>query len=197
VAKGGGMSNQKLIDKLRSGTVPRASIAAYETNAKIARSQGKPWPQDVLDALRQAMPKDMYYAFIAFCPNADTNNRVDGIWREQGICSIDLWDAPRSRQQAADFMSIKVGDLVIMKKNQKYGVTMHLCGHGRVTGIRGATDPNTVDHVLIMDWSPQTVEIEVPALACTGTVNIKDVDKVDPKMPPEFHDWLGIHEQAA
>ena len=190
------MSNQTLIDKLRSGTVSRASLAGYEKNAAMAVSQGKPWPQDVLEALRQAKPQDLYYAFIAFCPNADVNSRVDGIWREQGICSIDLWEAPRSKRQAADFMGIKVGDLVIMKKNQMYGATMHLCGHGRVTGIRGATNPGTVDHVLIMDWSPQITEIEVPAMGCTATVNLRDVDRVVREMPAEFHSWLGKQDQG-
>jgi len=190
------MSNQKLIDKLRSGTVSRASIANYEINAARARSLGKPWPQDVLDALRQAKPRDLYYAFIAFCPNADINNRVDGVWREQGICSIESWESPRSKQQAADFMSIKVGDLVIMKKNQVYGATMHLSGHGRVTGIRNATDAKTVDHVLLMDWSPQMTEIEVPAMGCTATVNLRDVDRVHQEMPAEFYTWLGIEHQA-
>jgi hypothetical protein len=74
-----------------------------------------------------------------------------------------LWESAGSERQAAEFMSIKVGDLVILKKNQKIGETMRLSGFGRVTGIRASTDPTAVDNVLIMDWSPQTAEM---AWAC-------------------------------
>lgn len=142
-------------------------------------------------AIRQAKPRDLYYVFMGFCPNADLSNRVDGKWREQGICSINLWESAGSERQAAEFMSIKVGDLVILKKNQKIGETMRLSGFGRVTGIRASTDPTAVDNVLIMDWSPQTAEIDVPFMGCTATVNLRDVEKVDKIMPQEFQDWLG------
>jgi hypothetical protein len=191
------VSNQKLIDKLRSGTVSRAAIAAYETNAARARSLGRPWPQDVLDALRQAKPRDLYHVFMGFCPNANINERLDNEWREQSICTMNLWDGPSGERQAADFMNIKVDDLVILKKNQELGITMRLYGHGRVTGIRQSTDPTLADHILIMDWSQQAAVIEVPAMACTATVNLRDVDCVDREMPPEFHQWLGKQEQAA
>jgi len=191
------MSNQKLIDKFRSGTVSRASLIGYETNAKIAAAQGRQWPQDVLDALRQAMPRDLYYVFMGFCPNADINERLDTAWREQSICTMNLWDGPSGERQAADFMNIKVGDLIILKKNQELGVTMRLYGFGRVTGIRQSIDPALADHVLIMDWSPQAELIDVPAMACTATVNLRDVDLVNRVVPPEFHHWLGNQEQAA
>jgi hypothetical protein len=88
-------------------------------------------------------------------------------------------------------MSIKKGDLIILKKNQKIGETMRLSGFGRVTGIRASTDPTAVDNVLVMDWSPQTAAIDVPFMGCTATVNLRDVEKVDKIMPQEFHDWLG------
>jgi hypothetical protein len=51
-----------------------------------------------------------------------------------------LFDQPmggtKSERQAAEFMSIKKGDPIILKKNQEMGVSMRLNGHGRVTGIR-------------------------------------------------------------
>jgi hypothetical protein len=181
----------KQIDDIGTGKFTRAQLATMETNAKRTITKGDPEAALVLEAIRQAKPRDLYYVFMGFCPNADLSNRVDGKWREQGICSMDLWESAGSERQAADFMSIKKGDLVILKKNQRIGETMRLSGFGRVTGIRPSTAPTAVDNVLIMDWSPQTAEIDVPFMGCTATVNLRDVDKVDKVMPQEFRDWLG------
>ncbi len=71
------------------------------------------------------------------------------------------------------------------------GETMRLSGFGRVTGIRPSTDPTAVANVLIMDWSPQATEMDVPFMGCTATVNLRDVGKVDKVMSQEFRDWLG------
>ena len=131
----------KQIDDIRTGKFTRAQLAIMETNAKRTITQGDPEAALVLEAIRQAKPRDLYYVFMGFCPNADLSNRVDGEWREQGICSMDLWESAGSERQAAEFMSIKVGDLVILKKNQKIGETMRLSGFGRVTRIRASTDP--------------------------------------------------------
>jgi hypothetical protein len=49
-------------------------------------------------------------------------------WREQGICSINLWESVGSERRAVEFMRIEAGDLVILKKNQKIGETS---GEGR------------------------------------------------------------------
>jgi len=187
----------KQIDDIRGGKFTRAKLAIMETNAKRTFTKGDPEAGLVLEAIRQAKPRDLYYVFMGFCPNADLSNRVDGKWREQGICSINLWESAGSERQAADFMSIKKGDLIILKKNQKIGETMRLSGFGRVTGIRSSTDPTAVGNVLVMDWSPQTAEIDVPFMGCTATVNLRDVDKVDKVMPHEFRDWLGEQEGSA
>jgi hypothetical protein len=109
----------KQIDDIRAGKFTRAKLAIMETNAKRTLTKGDPVAALVLEAIRQAKPRDLYYVFMGFCPNADLNNRVDGKWREQGICSINLWESAGSERQAADFMSIKKGDLVILKKNQR------------------------------------------------------------------------------
>jgi hypothetical protein len=65
---------------------------------------------------------------------------------------------------------------------------MRLSGFGRVTGIRPSTDRNAVHNVLLMNWSPQTTEIDVPFMGCTATVNLRDVDKAGKVMPQEFRD---------
>jgi hypothetical protein len=187
----------KQIDDIRAGRFTRAKLAIMETNAKRTLTNGDPEAALVLEAIRQAKPRDLYHVFMGFCPNADLSNRVDGKWRQQGICSINLWESAGSERQAADFMSIKKGDLIILKKNQKIGETMRLSGFGRVTGIRSSTDPTAVGNVLIMDWSPQTAEIDVPFMGCTATVNLRDVDKVDKVMPQEFRDRLGEQEGSA
>ena len=59
-----------------------------ETNARRALTKGAPEAALVLDAIRQAKPRDLYCVFMGFCANADLSNRMDGKWREQGNCSI-------------------------------------------------------------------------------------------------------------
>jgi hypothetical protein len=36
----------------------------------------------VLDAILQAKPRDQYYLFMGFCPNAELANRLDIEWNE-------------------------------------------------------------------------------------------------------------------
>lgn len=52
-----------------------------------------------------------------------------------------------------------------------------------MTGIRPSTDPTAVDNVLLMEWSSQTTEIDVPFMGCTAIVNLRDVDEVNMAMP--------------
>jgi hypothetical protein len=180
---------EKLIQRIRAGEIRRADLVIYEANARQKRND-----QDaifLLEAIAQARPKDLYYVFMGFCPNADMNNRRDIEWRKQGRCTMEKWDGWSARQ-LADYESIKVGDLIVLKKRQKIGVSMRLFGYGRVTGINYEPGADFLDRYLEVAWSNQSAVIEVPLLGCNATINLLDVDDVNRRMPAEFIDWLGV-----
>jgi hypothetical protein len=186
----------KLIDAIRAGRKSRHALAQHEANAHAALKQGDADAPLVLDALKRAVPTDPYFWFLGFCPNADVGNRLDTEWRAQGICTctIDRFDESRGQErQIEDFMNIRIGDRLILKKDKKRGHTMTLHGYGRVTALAedGATQPRYIERSLIVDWAAQAAEIEVPFMGCTATVNWRDADRVEREMPAEFFAWLG------
>ena len=181
---------EKLIQRIRSGTIGRAELSILEDNARH-QLKGNSEAQFVLEAIEQARPKDLYYVFMGFCPNADMSNRRDVEWREQGRCTMERWDG-WSATQLADYESIKVGDLIILKKRQEIGVSMRLYGYGRVNGIKHEPGGPFLDRYLEVAWSEQTTLIDVPLLGCNATINLRDVDDVNKKMPAEFFEWLGV-----
>ena len=143
----------------------------------------------VLKAIEQAKPKDLYYVFMGFCPDATLDNRLDAEWRRDGICYMQHWDG--NERQVQDFDDIKVGDLVVLKKNQVMGKTMRLYGHGRVAGIQYANHPLREDRYLTTQWAAPTEEIEVPSIGCSARVNVRTADRVHAEMPDKFYEWLG------
>jgi len=121
---------------------------------------------------------------MGFCPGADFSRRLDTEWKEKGICRFDYLE---SEHQLEKFSTICKGDLVVLKKREKFGKTMKLYGHGRVSSI--AYDKNNVRY-LVMDWSPQEMIIEVPLMGCNSTVDVKSIEAVEDDMPEEFYKWL-------
>jgi hypothetical protein len=182
---------QKIIDNIRAGKHSRAGLNNMETNAcRALKKKGDQEAQLVLDAILQAKPRDQYYLFMGFCPNADLANRLDIEWKAQGICTYapdETWLTPATEKQAELFADIRVGDMVILKKRQKIGESMRLYGHGRVTGRR--YDANGYPE-LVMHWSDQNELVEVPLMGCNATVNVVSADKVQREMPEEFFQWL-------
>ena len=154
-------------------------------NAKAKLDKGDAAAQAVLDALMSSAPTDRYVVFMGFCPHADINNRLDVEWRKQGNCTFTFYD---SEHQMERFRTISVGDLLVLNKIQIYGKTMRLYGHGRVTALE---NDDKGDRVLRMTWSDQDAQIDVPLMGCNETVNVKDIERVDDVMPPEFWSWLG------
>jgi hypothetical protein len=174
----------KVIARIQSGTMSRTELSKLKRNAEEKLKQGDADAQQVLAAMDTAVPDDAYILFMGFCPDAAFSGRLDIEWKEKGICRFD-W--PESAHQQERFESICKGDLVVLKKREKFGKTMKLYGHGRVTAL--ATDENNV-RFLQMEWSAQNSEIEVPLLGCNSTVDIRTMDVVEAEMPAEFFQWL-------
>lgn len=164
----------------------RADLIAIRENAHAKIAAGDRDAEHVVSAINQAKPADAYVLFMGFCPGADFNDRLDIEWKAKGICRFDYL---KSTQQLERFNSICVGDLVVLKKREKFGETMRLFGHGRVKSI--AYDENDIRY-LVMDWSDQSAVIEVPLMGCNSTVDVRSIEAVEGEMPEEFWDWLGM-----
>lgn len=178
------MKYDKVIERIKSGSMSRADIVKLKQNAEDKLSKGDSDAKYVLDAINAAVPTDSYILFMGFCPEADFSKRLDIEWKEKGICRFDYYV---SEHQVERFNSICKGDLVVLKKREKIGKTMKLYGHGRVSGV--AYDANNV-RFLEMDWSTQDEIIEVPLLGCNSTVDIKTIEAVEAEMPEAFYNWL-------
>lgn len=178
--------HSRILDRIRNGALSRSDLASLTTNALMAQQKGDTDAQVVLDALSVAAPTDSYFIFMGFCPNADIANRLDKDWKQRGVCTFEFYESERQMEK---FRSILVGDLIILKKRQEFGRTMRLYGHGRV--IQLATSDKG-DRMLRMQWSPQSCEVEVPLMACNDTVNIREFERVNQSMSPDFWEWLKV-----
>jgi hypothetical protein len=122
--------------------------------------------------------------FMGFCLGTTMENRLDIEWKEKGICTFIFL---KSQPQLERFNDIWAGDLIILKKNQQFGKTMQLYGHGRVTNVKYDEEGN---RYLEMEWSSQAEVIEVPLIGCGATVNVKSIEQVEAEMPDLFYKWL-------
>lgn len=179
------MKYQKVIDKVKRGNLTRADLVILKRNAEEKLSTGDLDAKDVLLAINSAKPTDSFILFMGFCPGADFSERLDMEWKEKSICRFDYLESGRQLER---FNTICTGDLVVLKKNEKFGKTMKLYGHGRVKSV--AYDEDNVRY-LVMDWSEQIEIIEVPLMGAGSTVNIKPIETVEDEMPDEFYQWLG------
>jgi hypothetical protein len=174
----------KTIDRINNKNLSRTEMATLEARARDAIMRGDAGAQSVLDAIAVAMEKTRYIVFIGFCPGGSVRNRLDIAWKQQGICTFEYFS---SDDQFEKFVSIRVGDLIVLRKRQQIGKTMRLYGHGRVT----ARDlSNSGDRILQVKWSEQRDEIVVPLMSCNEAINVRDIIKVEAVMPLEFWDWL-------
>lgn len=179
------MKYNKILEKISNGTMSRADLQSLKLNAIDKFVNGDQDAEKVIAAISVARPVDAYILFMGFCPNADFNDRQDTEWKERGICRFD-W--PESGVQQDRFDSICTGDLVVLKKREKFGKTMKVYGHGRVISI--AYDSDNIRY-LGMNWSEQSEVQEVPLMGCNSTVDIRSMDVVEEEMPIEFWVWLG------
>lgn len=180
------MKYEKVIERVKSGKMSRADLVKLKRNADEIYATGDIEAKEVIDAINNATPTDSYVLFMGFCPGADFSERLDTEWKEKGICRFDYLE---SEHQLERFNTICKGDLVVLKKREKFGKTMRLYGHGRVRSV--ACDENNIRY-LIMDWSDQENIIEVPLMGCNSTVDIKSIEAVENEMPEEFYEWLKV-----
>lgn len=178
------MSYDKIIERIRSGTMTRADLVKLRRNAEHKLEAGDAAAEDVIREIDSAAPTDAYVLFMGFCPGGDFGARLDVEWKEKGICRFDYVE---SSQQLERFNTICKGDLVVLKKREIIGKTMKLFGHGRVAGV--AHDENNVRY-LNMNWSDQEEIIEVPLMGCNSTVDIRDIEAVENEMSSNFFEWL-------
>jgi hypothetical protein len=179
------MKHQKVIDRIRSGAFSRSALAQMRVNAENALKRGDADARVVIDEIDKTTPTDKSIVFMGFCPGADFSNRLDIEWKARGVCTFVFLE---SEQQSERFNNIWPGDLIVLKKREKFGKTMLLYGHGRVTGVKYDQNGN---RYLEMNWSSQDQVIEVPLMACNATVDVRTLKQVEDEMPDEFFAWLG------
>jgi len=178
------MKYEKILETISSGRLDRSKLAKIRRNAEAKLNDGDVDAQAVIDAINISVPSDDYILFMGFCPDADSNNRLDEEWKEKGICEFN-WE--KSTHQMTAFQEICPSDLVVLKKIEKFGKTMKIFGYGRVEAI--AIDDNGLRY-LKMNWSSQEQVINVPLMGCSSTVNVKSMAAVEEQMPKEFFEWL-------
>lgn len=131
-----------------------------------------------------AAPNVSRIVFVDFCPGGVVVNRLDIPWLQQGICTFDYFS---SEEQWETFQSIVVGDLIVMKRDVSFTRTTRLYAHSRVV----AWDLNeNRDRVLLVNWSHEQGQIEVPLISCNNMVKIQGVSEVQSAMPMQFWEWL-------
>lgn len=174
----------KVFKNLSSNRLARDVLAAYRERILGGLVENDPSREELTRAFDNAVPTDSYLVFMGFCPGADFKRRQDTRWRSVGICEFEF---DGSETQVRRFATIRVGDQIILKKNQIRGKTMELYGHGKVIGVEYSAEGR---RVLKMDWHPDEKILEVPLMGCTPTVSLKKTVAVLNAMPPEFHEWL-------
>lgn len=170
-----------------------ASIIDRPTGPRLPSSDVMPWA--VIDgvALKErnagkarllVAPNDRRIVFVDFCPGGVVVGRLDVGWIQQGICTYEHFS---SEEQWETFQSISMGDLIVMKRDIVVTQTTRLYAHGRVIGLELN---ESRDRVLLVDWSHEQAQMEVPMIVCNNMVKIQDIEDVEAAMPIDFWRWL-------
>lgn len=175
------------IERVRNGKHSRAELVKIRDNAEAALAKGTSDAQFLIDAVNATPVAELHreYVFMGFCPDADFSNRQDEIWMAEGFCKFDFLE---SEHQYRRFCAIHAGDVIILKKREKFGETMRLFGHGIVNRIVPANA--TELQYLRVDWVRPAAEIEVPLMGCNSTVDVRSIEVVESSMSAEFWDWM-------
>jgi len=183
------MSNQKIIAKIKDGSMSRSERLQLYINAKSYFQRGilKDNPQEILELIETISipPLQQEYVFMGYCPGASLENRRDDIWIRDGICEFDWIDNER---QLRDFYQIMVGDTIILKKRETFGRTMKISAHGKIT--QRVESRKTNKPYFRVDWRVPYEFLIVPLLGCNATVNPRKLDAVEKAMPEDFWRWL-------
>lgn len=184
------MKHANLIEKIRAGAYSRAELSKLRANAEAKLAGGDAEAATVIAEIGQATPADREIMFMGFCPGADMANRLELEWKAKGICTFVFWESEVQRDR---FEAIRPGDLIVLKKRHKFGKTMLVSGHGRVTGLRRDEEGR---RYLEMARAPQEEVLEVPLMGCNSTIDVRSIDAVEAQMPGALFDWLGWSRQA-
>lgn len=175
------------IARVRSGEHSRADLVQLKANAEAYLARGNSDAQFLIDEVNATpvSPLHKEYVFMGFCPDADFRNRQDEKWMAEGFCKFDFLE---SEHQYRRFCDIRAGDVMILKKREKFGETMKLFGHGVVKRV--VDSKASEKQYLRVDWFKPETEIEVPLMGCNSTVDVRSIDVVEGSMPAEFWDWM-------
>ena len=168
-------------------TGPRLAWTDKTSNEMLARAAlDRPgfMERNARAARLKAAPNDRRIVFVDFCPGGVVVQRLDIGWIKQGICTFDHFS---SEEQWETFQSVSMGDLIVMKRDLQIGQTTRLYAHGRVLALE--LNENR-DRVLMVDWSHEQDQIEVPLIRCNNMVKIQEIGDVEAAMPIEFWRWL-------
>lgn len=186
------MKYRSIIEQIKLGNLTRDELQTMRIRAQAKLDGGDDDSRLVLQALDNAVAKDSGIIFMGFCPNGDLSNRLDDEWKLQGVCTFDYDD---SVDQMNLFRGICAGDLVILKKSEKFGQTMSLHGHGRVTGTNTGSDGRR--YLEMASSFAGRFSSDVPMMGCQSTVNLRNMRAVEGVMPREFFEWANLPHSAA
>jgi len=122
--------------------------------------------------------------FVDFCPGGVISNRQDVAWIQQGICAFDRFATDDQKEL---FDSIRIGDLLVMKKDLAPTSAMRLHAHGRVVGFDLSEEG---ERILLVNWSHEHGQMQAPCVGVGKLVSMPDVAAIKATMPLEFWRWL-------
>jgi hypothetical protein len=158
--------------------------SAIEANTKPVVVQDMEADRAIRQARTLKALRDRRIVFVDFCPGGVVMNRQDVGWIQQGICTYEFF---ANDEQFEMFQSISIGDLLVMKKTQQSTKSMRLHAYGRVFGFDLSENR---DRILLVNWTHEQGQIEVPLMESEDMVSIHDILSVQAGMPLEFWDWL-------
>ena len=176
--------------KITAGEISRSKLLSLHRNLVDRRDLVQGDKQRTADALIEVIrntfvpPLQSNYLFMGYCPGADIRRRRDEIWIKDGFCNFAFVS---SQHQVNNFFKVLPGDLIILKKREKFGKTMLIHAHGKVTGLRLNKEGM---RYLKVDWTQPQSPLEVSLMGCNSTVNFRSLRQVEDAQTDEFWKWL-------
>jgi len=181
---------ETLPEKIAAGEISRSKILALHRNLvdrlELVQGDKLRLANDLIAVIRTTYvpPLQSEYLFMGYCPGADIRRRRDEIWIKDGFCNFAFVS---SKHQVKNFFKVLPGDLVILKKREKFGKTMLIHAHGKVTSLESNKDGM---RYLKVDWRQPQSPLEVPLMGCNSTVNFRTLRQVEDAQTDEFWKWL-------
>ena len=176
--------------KIAAGEISRSKLLALHRNLVSRRDLIQGEKLETVDALIDAIrntfvpPLQAEYLFMGYCPGADIRRRRDEIWIKDGFCNFAFVS---SQHQVNNFFKVLPGDLIILKKREKFGKTMLIHAHGKVTSLQSNKEGMMYFKV---DWIQPQAPLEISLMGCNSTVNFRTLRQVEDAQTDEFWNWL-------